>query len=167
MADEIKREFESETCSRCGGSGNYSYCQMYGPTCFKCRGRKKILSKRGQAASDYLRDLRTVKVADIQAGWLIWLPPDVFGTYKSSWYEVLSFVLNTGDFATARSNDIETRSEYSKIETRVMSQMTFPESTVMAVPNKERLAETRELALDYQETLTKSGTVAKVCNVAA
>jgi rRNA maturation protein Nop10 len=28
-----------ETCSRCGGSGRYSWCQMYGDTCFKCGGK--------------------------------------------------------------------------------------------------------------------------------
>jgi hypothetical protein len=26
------------TCGRCGGSGHYSYCSMYGTTCFGCRG---------------------------------------------------------------------------------------------------------------------------------
>jgi hypothetical protein len=25
-------------CGRCGGSGHYSYCSMYGTTCFGCRG---------------------------------------------------------------------------------------------------------------------------------
>jgi len=29
-----------DNCSRCGGSGNYSRCAMYGTTCFKCRGSK-------------------------------------------------------------------------------------------------------------------------------
>ena len=28
--------FESETCSRCRGSGTYSYTQKWGTTCFKC-----------------------------------------------------------------------------------------------------------------------------------
>lgn len=28
-----------ETCSRCGGSGRYSWCQMYGDKCFKCGGK--------------------------------------------------------------------------------------------------------------------------------
>src|SRR5207249_1748734 len=42
--------FESETCSRCGGSGHYSYCQRYGTTCFKCGGRTTVLTKRGEAA---------------------------------------------------------------------------------------------------------------------
>jgi hypothetical protein len=32
-----------DTCSRCHGSGNYSYCQRYGTTCFKCGGSGKTL----------------------------------------------------------------------------------------------------------------------------
>jgi hypothetical protein len=27
-----------KACTRCGGSGHYSYCQMHGTTCFKCGG---------------------------------------------------------------------------------------------------------------------------------
>jgi hypothetical protein len=32
-------------CSRCGGSGHYSYCQMYGTTCFGCSGSGKMVVK--------------------------------------------------------------------------------------------------------------------------
>ncbi len=34
-----------EQCSRCGGSGHFSRCQMYGTTCFKCRGNGKQLPR--------------------------------------------------------------------------------------------------------------------------
>jgi hypothetical protein len=30
--------FELRACTRCGGSGRYSYCTMYGDRCFKCGG---------------------------------------------------------------------------------------------------------------------------------
>lgn len=33
-----KRGWPIETCGRCGGSGRYSWCQMYGDTCFGCQG---------------------------------------------------------------------------------------------------------------------------------
>lgn len=32
-----------KTCPRCGGSGNHSYCQMYGTKCFQCEGRGMIV----------------------------------------------------------------------------------------------------------------------------
>ena len=28
------------TCTRCDGTGHYSYCSQYGTTCFKCGGQK-------------------------------------------------------------------------------------------------------------------------------
>src|SRR4051812_13830183 len=59
---------ERETCSRCGGSGTYSYCQSYGTRCFKCAGRKEVLTKRGRAASDYLEALRSVPTSELAVG---------------------------------------------------------------------------------------------------
>lgn len=35
----------SVTCSRCGGCGNYSYCQMHGTTCFDCNGTGRGMPK--------------------------------------------------------------------------------------------------------------------------
>jgi len=34
--------FDSRTCSRCGGSGTYSFTPMYGSTCFKCGGTPRV-----------------------------------------------------------------------------------------------------------------------------
>ena len=34
-----------QTCGRCGGSGHYSRCQMYGTTCFGCAGRCYVAKK--------------------------------------------------------------------------------------------------------------------------
>lgn len=33
------------TCTRCGGSGHYSYCQMHGTTCFGCNGTGRGMPK--------------------------------------------------------------------------------------------------------------------------
>ena len=33
-------------CPRCGGSGTYSYCTMYGNTCFKCNGLGFIRNRK-------------------------------------------------------------------------------------------------------------------------
>jgi hypothetical protein len=35
----------STICGRCGGSGSYSYCQMYGTTCFGCGGTGKVATR--------------------------------------------------------------------------------------------------------------------------
>lgn len=53
-----KAGFEIEPCSRCGGSGSYSYNPMDGTRCFKCGGAKFVLTKRGAAArAKYLKSL--------------------------------------------------------------------------------------------------------------
>jgi hypothetical protein len=66
--NEAPEKLETETCTRCGGSGKYSYCQMYGDRCFKCAGSGKVLSKRGVAANKYLTELRSKLSTDIQVG---------------------------------------------------------------------------------------------------
>jgi hypothetical protein len=46
----MKVTYDTTECGRCGGTGSYSYCQMYGSVCFDCGGRKVTLSKAGRAA---------------------------------------------------------------------------------------------------------------------
>ena len=73
VAPEFK--FESETCSRCGGSGKYSYCQMYGDRCFKCGGRGIVLTKRGSAAKEYYESLCSKPASELKKGDSIWVSP--------------------------------------------------------------------------------------------
>lgn len=42
--------FEKEPCTRCGGSGHYSRCEIYGTTCFKCAGSGFALTRKGAKA---------------------------------------------------------------------------------------------------------------------
>lgn len=46
----IKIQFETEDCTRCGGTGRFSFNPRDGHTCFKCRGSKVQLTRRGTAA---------------------------------------------------------------------------------------------------------------------
>lgn len=71
--EELREEakayrLERETCSRCGGSGHYSYCQMYGSTCFKCHGKKETLTKRGAAAMKVLTASLRKRAFDFEIG---------------------------------------------------------------------------------------------------
>ena len=47
--------FEMGACGRCGGGGEYSYCQRYGTMCFGCNGSGKRLTRNGRAAANKLR----------------------------------------------------------------------------------------------------------------
>jgi hypothetical protein len=151
--------YETETCTRCAGSGHYSSCASYGTTCFKCRGKGNTYSKRGEAALAYARDLRTVPVEQVAVGWLIYMQ-DALGLYKSGWYPVLSagFEEDGSKYGVKAEDGIETFLPYFTIKTRVCSLGLIPnESTVQAVPCESLLTEIREQAIRYQETLTKAG----------
>ena len=69
----IINELEFIICSRCCGSGQYSYCTMHGSRCFKCHGKGKVLTKRGSLANQFIGSLRAteVPVSDLKVGDLI------------------------------------------------------------------------------------------------
>lgn len=60
--------YETETCSRCNGSGHYSYNQMTGTRCFKCHGNTVVYTKRGSAAVKFAEELRSLPVSEISVG---------------------------------------------------------------------------------------------------
>lgn len=70
--------FETKTCSRCGGSGHYSYCQRWGTICFKCGGQKKVYTKRGQAAKLLMERLLSTPMKNLQVGQTIYCGDGVF-----------------------------------------------------------------------------------------
>jgi hypothetical protein len=81
--------FERVTCSRCGGSGNYSYCQRYGTVCFKCGGRKAVYSARGYAAALVYEALLSRPAGLIKPGMLIkGIGVTVGGDVYSQWEKV-------------------------------------------------------------------------------
>lgn len=42
--------YDREPCTRCGGCGEYSWCQMHGTKCFKCGGSGQQLTKHAKSA---------------------------------------------------------------------------------------------------------------------
>lgn len=70
MAARLK--YDTVTCGRCGGSGHYSYCSMYGTRCFGCAGRKTKVSKAGAKASAavkaFIAEHFSVKIEDLVVG---------------------------------------------------------------------------------------------------
>jgi hypothetical protein len=62
-----------DVCHRCGGTGRYSYCQMYGDTCFECSGKRVVLGygKAADVASEYraaVRAQRNISGHDMMPG---------------------------------------------------------------------------------------------------
>jgi hypothetical protein len=89
MNMDTATQLETVTCSRCGGSGEYSYCQMYGRTCFKCSGAKRIYTKRGFAAAQFLKALWSKTASELKVGDKI-LCDGIPGYLASKWGTVES-----------------------------------------------------------------------------
>jgi hypothetical protein len=64
--------YERETCTRCGGGGRYSYCQMHGTTCFKCGGKGTTTTRSGKKAAAaieaFMAEHFSVAVEDLKPG---------------------------------------------------------------------------------------------------
>lgn len=79
--------FETQTCSRCGGSGNYSFNLMHGSRCYGCAGSGTVYTKRGKAARARFHDALKVEPAKVQPGWLVcWSDLTLSG--KQKWVRV-------------------------------------------------------------------------------
>lgn len=140
--------FEHTTCSRCAGSGTYSYCQMWGSTCFKCKGSGVVLTKRGAAAQAYLEALRVKPVSEVKVGDLVRF--DLFTKRVFARVESIEpDQLNPGQGRiniTARDKNGES-----------IGFGTFSTDIVTMGFTAEEKQEQRNKALAYQSTLTKKG----------
>lgn len=152
---DLIKGYETETCSRCGGTGHYSYNQIDGTRCFKCSGAKNVYTKRGTAARAYARSLLTVKASEVQVGWLLWV--DRFSGCKAGWHEVESICTDGSKYGVKDAAGNTSWMPYTMLVTCVMSYGFTPDSEVKSVPTKDRLLEVKALALAYQATLTKQG----------
>lgn len=160
-----KTVFETKACSRCGGSGRYSYCQTHGSTCFGCGGSGQTLTKRGKAASLFLRSLRTVKGADVKLGDCV-LVEGVAGFSRATYVRVDSMYTRINSckslqpdgswksFSHLHLDGVTPKGERYGVST-------FPDMDVRLVPTRAVAAEQVAKALAFQATLTQAGTVNK------
>ena len=151
----VKLLFESQTCSRCGGSGHYSYNQIDGTVCYGCGGRGVQLTKRGRAAQEYYNELLKKPIAEIVIGDRL-LDGGVPGmpSFSPAWY-VVDHVgpdpLNSGYTAIS---GLDAKAERHGLSTPLTGSIRVAHSAV----EKRRL---QQQALDFQATLTKMGTPRK------
>lgn len=87
---KLSELFETQECSRCGGTGRYSWCQKYGDRCFKCAGSGRQFSKRGEAARSWYVQRLSVPVTELKPGDRVW-DESVMG---SAWRTVKSVSVN-------------------------------------------------------------------------
>lgn len=149
---EILTDWEQITCSRCGGSGQHSYCSQYGTTCFKCGGRKRVLTARGAAAVTWLAEQRKTPVTDLRVGMRV----KMSGYRKPLTIQAIEPSLSYSISRDADGGEI--RRYYTNLVFAPLTFSTLPESTVEVVPVTEdaRVAQVRA-AIAFQNTLTKAG----------
>ncbi len=157
------RHLETETCSRCGGSGNYSYCQSYGTTCFRCCGRKRTYTKRGHAALLYLKQLRSRPIETIQVGDVVKMGGVTMSCQVYDvWVKVTQVSRRTQEGSSLQDGVMV---PYS-VEQVVLSGLgkgteyataSQPGTLIEVVLPKDEQHALLAQALDYQDTLTKAG----------
>ena len=142
-ATETKPAFETETCGRCGGSGRYSYCQMYGDRCFKCAGKGKHLTKRGLAANKFLRTLRSKPASELKVG----------DEYQSEGFAPLGTVTQWVKVVA-----LKTENGHLTIEGDKHAYSGLDGTEMLRIrQTTETLASTFAAAMEYQSKLTKDG----------
>lgn len=144
----MTRQFETQSCTRCGGGGQYSYCEMYGSTCFQCHGKGKTLTKRGRAAVAFWRSLRSIPASEVKIGQRI----------KSGGLTITVREITTGGSCRSTVNGVTTESQYTNFRGQKATLGLFPDSIVEVIPATEAIRDAQlNAAFDYQDTLTKQG----------
>lgn len=150
--------FETEVCSRCGGSGQFSFNGEHS-RCYKCDGKNSgnALTKRGAAAKAWFDAKMTVAIEDVKVG-------DVIRTDRIKQLTVAT--IEERDCGAIRSTvgDVVTERRIIQIVLRNKDGLTASigkGGTVRRVLSQEGLDALRAEAVAYQSTLTKSGTPRK------
>lgn len=151
MTEKSKPLFEHVTCSRCGGSGSYSFNLMHGSKCYGCNGTGYKLTKRGSAAQQFFHDLAKVKVSDLKVGDLVWF--DMWGFRCCE--RITSIDEDQHNPGRVIVRAIRTKTG------EPVGLGAYPDFHMQRGLPTEEKREMRQKALDYQATLTKAGVPSK------
>ena len=156
-----KMGFEIQACTRCGGSGEYSYCESYGTKCFKCSGKKICFTAKGAAASAFYNESLKVPLGTLAIGDLIRIEHFTLGVaYFAPITEIgISDSKRLMPDGTWESIGLAVTTEHPKHGQSGYhaSADTMVRKGWDAATKAEKLA----AAIAYQGTLTKAGTVKK------
>jgi hypothetical protein len=160
-----KLGFELMTCSRCGGSGQFSYCEDYGSKCFKCHGKKVCLTAKGKAAAEFYAESLKVPVETLKVGDLVQMDDFFKQVIYFAPITKIETKLQTGSslkdgVMVPYSHEMlmitTTHAKYGDYGMGV-----WPGTMVRKGWGAEFKAEKLAAAMAYQASLTKAGTVKK------
>lgn len=135
--------FEHVTCSRCAGSGEYSYNQIDGSRCYGCCGNGWVLTKRGKAARNWLVANRSTEARHLVVGQRVY-----FDMGMTMFWAAISAIAVQADGQIMLSCIRKSGTNSTVVP---------PETAIAVAVSTERLAELQRDALAYQATLTKAG----------
>jgi hypothetical protein len=147
---DLTQQFETEICSRCHGSGKFSYCIQYGDTCFKCRGKGRVYTKRGQIALNKYNELLMVEARQLKIGDLIGV--NNITNYGFRFYcvkQIIKIDENTIQIIAETTNNDQYCVDYNNLD------------KVRKGYNSEEKTAFKEKALKFQSCLTVSGKIYK------
>lgn len=163
--------FETKLCTRCHGTGEYSYCAGYGTRCFKCHGAKVTLTKRGAAARRYWESLCSVPAKELKPGDTIEVTSVTHGG------QVFSYIATVTGLeivpCNASSGTVINGQTVTKVYTEMLSVncthakygnssiCLYNYDTPYRIHNHANRQANAAKALEYQKTLTKLGTPRK------
>lgn len=169
QAKGLKTAFETETCSRCHGSGKYSYCQDYGDVCFKCAGRGAVLSKRGAIAQRFYIESCQVPMSSLKIGDKIQCNGITNDARRSYSYIGTVIEVKRSEYACTYGttvNGVPYSETYYPLTVTTQNEKYGQSSHSAKDSHTVRIyraddSERLQKALEFQGTLTKTGTVKK------
>lgn len=149
--------FEQRECTRCGGSGRYSYNMLDGDRCYGCGGKGVQLTKRGAAARAFFLDSMITRYDAIQVGYRVFDP-------TRGWRTVTNVEVD-GNFGGHYVNygtpdeyiDPNTHSITTGTGEGRVSWLGKADSTMRAYADRAEYDAKLAAALAYQDTLTQQG----------
>lgn len=146
--------FEKENCTRCGGSGSYSFNMIDGSRCYGCAGMGERLTKRGKAAREMFQSLCSVEAQTLKAGDTV-----VYDNKRRALQEVTAGPAKAtfGTYQVGYEDRVVTRLSFKAFTAYVGA-----DEKIFKVQDENTRQQFLNQALDYQNTLTKTGKPRKV-----
>ncbi|MCP4552472.1 MAG: hypothetical protein GY834_10635 [Bacteroidetes bacterium] len=139
MPEQMKSKagFNMQVCTRCGGSGEYSFCHQYGTMCFKCQGTGKMFTKKGGKAYDFFLESQHKQMDEIKIGDYI---------YENKAWRKVTFIGESEEWMSKSDNK-----HYISIKTKY-THVHYPdyEGKLRSVRNQKELSELLSIALKKQ-----------------
>lgn len=154
--------FEKTTCTRCGGSGRYSYCQtMKGPhgpwSCFKCGGYGEYRTKAGQAAYELFVRALSKPARELVPGDFV----KARGSRGSHEVKFVKWDTEEDNFGYSLLKDGSKRFYFRVVTTACTHGILDDGELWRVAASGERKAKVHALCHEYESLLTKSGKESK------